>query len=810
MGKKLGKEMFKRTAVDLGLDLVLSSVSSHALSPLGSLAVKSAIPVFDKDAYILRQKQVSAVIYSITKATSENSVKVESFPDISDALDYILNRPTSSLEGEQIFNIGLFIRSAHLLKNLLGLSTQLGCPDKDSGVQDIIPEIPENLLYLEQEIFRILESPGVVKENYPTVKALRDRAEGKRLERSRLASDLMHLNSSIMQSDTAVLRDNRILLPVKNESKSMIDGYVQSSSQSGGTVFMEPFKLVDMNNAVIMAQEEIQLEIARLIGKLSDMVRECESDIRILCSQVKEADFLYAFASWAKNNDCCRTLVGDPSVAGDYSCNLIRARHPLLGSKCVPIDLTIPSGIKAVVLTGPNAGGKTVTMKTVGLFSLLNQICGYIPASDGSSLALFDRVFTDIGDDQSIENHLSTFSGHMKSIGFILRTMTKDSLVILDELGSGTDPQEGAALARSVLEFCTKKAALTLTTSHHGVLKQYAYGSDIVQNASMEFDEKTLEPTFRVIEGLPGESHAIDTAKRMRLPKSVTYSAQRYMGQEAMKISSIIRNLETLRREAESHKAELERRLRDISNQENHIEKEKRRLQAYENRLKKERLNEFDDYLRQSRKEMENMVAELRQGEITREKTLKMKSLFSDLQNREQNLRSQIEADEQSLDEKQLQEDNALSDSVELKVGMDVLCGPSKREGTVVKDLGMGRWQVAIGPMKFTFKETELTVPRRTNAVKSYSFDQGSRSPSPKLSLDLRGYRLLEALDAIDSQIEACCIHGLKNFSIIHGYGDGILSTGIHKHLGQSALVDTYKFALPDDGGQGKTYVTLK
>ncbi|MBR2282176.1 MAG: endonuclease MutS2, partial [Spirochaetales bacterium] len=181
--------------------------------------------------------------------------------------------------------------------------------------------------------------------------------------------------------------------------------------------------------------------------------------------------------------------------------------------------------------------------------------------------------------------------------------------MILDELGSGTDPQEGAALARSILEFCTRKAALTLTTSHHGVLKQYAYGSDMVQNASMEFDEKTLEPTFRVIEGLPGESHAIDTARRMRLPKAVTISAQKYMGQEAMKISSIIRNLETLRREAEAHKAELERRLRGVENEENHIAKERRRLQAYENRLKKERLNEFDDFIRSSRRDMENMVA---------------------------------------------------------------------------------------------------------------------------------------------------------------------------------------------------------
>ena len=802
--------MFKRTAIDLGLDLVLGTVSGHALSSIGSDSVKNANPIFDRDAYLLRQKQVAAVMYAIAKASSENGMRVESFPDISGALEFMVARPTASLEGEQIFNIGLFIRSARLLRSLLSLSTQLGCPDSDSGVQDLIAEIPENLLYLEQEIFRILDSPGVVKENYPTVKALRDKADGKRRDRSRLASELMRQNANIMQSDAAVMRDGRILLPVRNESKSMLDGYVQSASQSGGTVFMEPFRLVDMNNAVIMAQEEIQLEIARLIGQLSDMVKECENGIRILCSQVKEADFLYAFASWAKNNGCCRTQIGEPLVEGDYSCNLIHARHPLLGAKCVPIDLAVPSGIKAVVLTGPNAGGKTVTMKTVGLFSLLNQICGFIPASDGSSLALFDRVFTDIGDDQSIENHLSTFSGHMKSIGFILRTVTKDSLVILDELGSGTDPQEGAALARSILEFCTKKASLTLTTSHHGVLKQYAYGSAIVQNASMEFDEKTLEPTFKVIEGLPGESHAIDTAKRMRLPKSVTISAQKYMGQEAMKISSIIRNLEVLRREAESNKAELERRLRDISNQENHLEKEKRRLQAYENRLKKQRLNEFDDYLRQSRKEMENMVAELREGEITREKTLKMKGLFNDLQQKEDQMRSELELEAENLDAKQLEEDNSLSDSVELKVGMDVLCGPSKREGTVVKSMGKGKWQVAIGTMKFTFKETDLTVPRRTSTVRSYSFEQGSRSPSPKLNLDLRGYRLLEALDAIDSQIEACCVHGLKSFSIIHGYGDGILSTGIHRHLGQNTLVESFRFALPDDGGQGKTYVTLK
>ena len=802
--------MFKRTAVDLGLDIVLDTISKYALSPMGANAVRTANPVLEEEAYILRQKQVSAVIYALSAANKEHGLRVESFPELSDTFDFISSNPTSSLEGEQVFNVGLYIRSARLLKALLKLSFNLECPDRDGGVDSVIAEIPEKLLYLEQEIFRIMDSPGVVKENYPTVKALRDKADVKRYERSRFASELMRSNSNIMQSDAAVLRNGRLVLPVRTESKSMIEGYVQSSSGSGVTVFMEPFRLVDLNNAVVMAQEEIQIEIARLTGTLSDMVRAAELELRVLTSQVARADFLYAFALWAKENDCCRTIIGRPDINGDYCCNLIHARHPLLGDKCVPIDLYVPSGIRAVVLTGPNAGGKTVTMKTVGLFSLLNQICGYVPASDGSSLALFDRVFTDIGDEQSIEENLSTFSGHMKSIGFILRTMTLKSLVILDELGSGTDPQEGAALARSILEFCTKKAALTLTTSHHGVLKQYAYGTDTVQNVSMEFDEKTLEPTFKVIEGLPGESHAIDTARRMRLPKTVTMNAQKYMGQEAMKISSIIRNLETLRREAEQDKVLLERRLRGIENEENHIEKEKRRLQAYEYRLKKGSLNEFDSFMKNSRRDLENLVAEMRSGEITHEKTRKMKSFFNEILEKEEELRREIAEGEERLNELLPEDDNSDEDAVELKVGMDVLCGPSGREGTVIRDEGKGRWQVSIGPMKFTFSETELRIPRRSKKVSSYSFDQNSRAPVPKLTIDLRGYRLLEALEAIDSQIEACCIHGLKNFSIIHGYGDGILSAGIHKHLDGNALVEAFKFAVPEDGGQGKTYVSLK
>ncbi len=786
--------MFRRTASDLGLDEVLETVASNALSVQGSNAVKRAIPLYEKELYINRQEKVTSVINAQIKAQTAQ-LQVETFPDITAAFDFILQNPTGALVGTVIYDVGQYIRSAILLEKLFRLE----------NITDIVEEPDEELCYLSQKIFKILESNGEVKENYPSVRALREKAEAKRIERTKVAAQLLKENNSMMNGDNAVLRDGRLVLPVRNDMHAKIDGYVQGCSQSGVTVFMEPFRLVDMNNEVNMALQEIEIEIARLLNSLTSMIRTSERKLRILVSQITEADFLYAFAKWAHNNNCCKVLLND-----DFSCNLIKARHPLLKEKCVPIDLSIENSLKAVVLTGPNAGGKTVTMKTVGLFSLLNQICGYIPASDGSSLALFDRVFTDIGDDQSIENQLSTFSGHMKSISFVLRSVTENSLVILDELGSGTDPQEGAALARSILEYCTKRARLTLTTSHHGVLKQYAYSSQDVLNASMEFDEKTLEPTFKVINGLPGESHAIDTAIRMHLPKSVTSNARKYMGKEAVKISSIIRGLEQKRKEADDNAEEIRIRLDEVKKQQNRLSEKERKLASYENKLRKEQLRDFDEFVKESRRELEGLVKELREGEITKEKTKKVKEEILKLEKLKSAKEEEIREREKELDLQDYEELLQSAENVQLKAGMDVLCGQYKREGTVIKEAGRGKWIVAIGPMKFTFKETELSVPRRTMEKKLYAFESGSKIPQPKLNLDLRGMRLLEALEAIDDEIEACCMHGIRNFSIVHGYGDGILSTGIHKHLRMNGLVEDYHFAHPDDGGQGKTYVNLK
>ena len=784
--------MLRRSSLDLELDKVLNIISMRSLSTMGRRAVLGAEPVTDLNAYEQRRELVGMTIESIIAAAGKE-VRATSFPDIDVLFDILTADHSARLEGELIYSVAEFIESADILSKVFSSLQK-------EELQSVLGSVEDSLMLLRQEIFKILESPGKVRQNYPTVKALREKADQKRLERSRFAGRYMRTNQDIMNSDSPVMRDGRIVLPVGIESRSRVQGYVQGASQTGSTLYMEPFELIDMNNAVNLANQEIELEIARLLAMLSAMVRENEEALRLLCSKIAQADFLYSFASWAIEYKCCRINL-DP----EYTCNLINARHPLLRDRCVPIDMKIESRTKALVLTGPNAGGKTVTMKTVGLFSLLNQICGYVPASDGSSIALFDRVFTDIGDDQSIENSLSTFSGHLKNIGSVLRNITPGSLVIFDELGSGTDPQEGAALARSILEFCTKKALLTLATSHHGVLKQYAYSSDTVVNASMEFDEKTMEPTFRVINGLPGESHAIDTAFRMHLPKSVVFNARRYMGKEAVKISSIIRSLEQKELEARRKMEEIESIEAASREKQRELDSYEKKLKELETRLKKDELSEFDDFIRSSRRELEGLVKELREGEITREKNLKVKAHIMELE-RQRGVREQdIELTEQEL------EDYEEPSFVEFEPGMDVLCGPNKREGVIVRKEKDGRFQVAIGQMRFTFRESEL-APAKKKTVKTQAVYDSSaiKSVMPRSSLDVRGMRLEESLEAIDNQIEACCVHGLAGFSIIHGYGNGILSTGIHNHLKTNGAVEDYFFAHPDDGGQGKTYVRLR
>lgn len=780
--------MNKKSIEELGFRSVLQHIQSCALSYEGVQNLETLDFLSDRTQLQARQDMVRSFVTLLCRPDLEPPL---SFGDIQEAM-VILENPRLSLEGQHIITIANYIESAKALLNFT--REQLEDHQMLSPIMDLMGEaIDPVLIKLAQDIGAVLDASGQVKETHPAIRSLRKQVEQAKGERSKFCGDFIKTNNDVVQSDQSAYRDGRLVIPVRNDRRTEVQGFISSASSSGSTVFMEPYRLVEMNNAVVMAENQILIEIAKILAQLNDQVVRCRKELSLLRLLVGKTDGMYACARYALQTHAHSSL-----LFNDH-CNLIDARHPLLGQKAVPITVCLKDKVKAVVISGPNAGGKTVTIKTVGLLALLNQFCGYIPAKEGSSLPLFDEVFTDIGDDQSIEEALSTFSGHMKQVGHILRSMTENSLVIMDELGSGTDPVEGSAIARATLEYCLKKAKLSLVTSHHGVLKQFAYAKESVINASMEFDEETHLPTFRVINGIPGDSHALDTARLMNLPSEVLEKAQQYLGSEAVQIGEIIKDLEKRRREADAAEIQIKNRYHELQMQVKQVQLKELKLKQETLLLKEEQSTELSRFMREKRKELENLVSELRSGEITREKTKKVKTFVSSITEKQHMTEAELEEELQDF------EVQPRDESIEFVPDMDVLCGLSKREGRIIRKASKGKWIVAIGNMKFTLPESDLSLPKQRQ--KSVKVLYQSSAPPPKIVLDVRGMTLEEALASLDSQIESALVHGMSTFSIIHGYGDGILSKGIGEYLKSHQRVADYRFALPEDGGMGKTYV---
>ncbi|MDY0288426.1 MAG: Smr/MutS family protein [Sphaerochaeta sp.] len=782
--------MNKKSIEDLGFLSVLEKIQGCTLSSEGIQRLSTLGFLTDKGSLTERQEKVASFYRLIGHP---NGGIPRSFAELGDALP-ILDNPLLVLDGQALMAIAHYIGSAELFLEYCNQSLDNSGP-LPSIHGSLGLAIEPSLIALKASIYSILDESGEVKESHPAIRALKKQVDQAKGERTRFCNDFMRSKQDAMQSDQSAYRDGRVVIPVRNDRRSEVEGFISSASSSGATVFMEPYRLVEMNNSVVMAENQILVEIAKLLAQLDGQARQCKAELLALLSMVGSADALFAAARYSFDTHATRV-----NLQGDHF-SMLGARHPLLGRKAVPVTVELSPKVQAVVISGPNAGGKTVTIKTVGLMALLNQFCGFIPAMDGSALPLFDNIYTDIGDEQSIEEELSTFSGHMKQIGHILRSMTGSSLVIMDELGSGTDPVEGAALARATMEYCLRKAKLTLVTSHHGVLKQFAYAKENVINASMEFDERTHLPTFRVINGIPGDSHALDTAKAMRLPPEVLDKAKHYLGSEAVEIGEIIKGLERRRREAEVHEQNLKDRHRAMQQQEKQIQLKELKLKQETLLLKQEQSSDLYRFMRQKSSELEKLVADLRTGEITREKTLKVKGFVASLQEKHSQTEEQLEQQSQELLEQT--EDRA---PMEFKPNMDVLCGKARREGRIIRSSSKGKWVVAIGTMKFTLAESELFPPRKQEQKKVH-VQYHSSTPAPKMVIDVRGLTLEEALSALDAQVESALVHGFSSFSVIHGYGDGILSRGIGEYLKQSQHVADFRFALPEDGGMGKTYV---
>jgi DNA mismatch repair protein MutS2 len=744
-----------------------------------------AQPISDQVEEVERRKELAAAFRRVLE--SGKPFPALDFPDIGPLLPRI-HKEGALFEPAELAALGRFLVSALRLKRHIAAGGE-------EGLAAIAADIAD-LRELSRAIFSRIDRDGAVRENHiPSLRAIRERIRALQKEAERLAQGyLSHQDyRGFWQSDLAGQKNGRLVLPLRSNFKGRIQGIVHDVSATGSTLFLEPLDIVEKNNQVATEEGNYRRELTRLLRELGAAVTARGGQVAALSAAVAELDAWYTRAGYALAHRCTRALALREGL------NLVEARHPLLGKAAVPISLALEGGTRVLVVTGPNTGGKTVTLKTVGLLALMNQFGMEIPAAEGSALAVFDAVLADIGDEQSIEQSLSTFSAHVINAARILRGSGRRSLVLFDELGAGTDPEEGVAIAMSLLDHFIQKGCLCLATTHHGILKNYGYTRAGVANASVEFDLASLQPTFRILMGVPGESHALEIARRNGIPEALIQQASVYLKQERGETAELVNRLARRQRELAAAEREQEERERQLAERTRQTELLNLRLRQRERELAEQGLAELKRFLQDSRREYEQLLHRLRQeGESAgRRQTLDyLRGLESLAKEQEAELQAEAQAP---------------GPAEELREGMEVLVRSTGKVGRILRRGKGSTWIVAAGSLRAAFSPAELAAaPRQAEqglAAPAVSEELADREFSHQL--DLRGLRLEEALRRLERQLDHAVVRGLPEFSVIHGLGEGILQRGIHRYLRESRLVKDYYFASPEEGGFGKTVVRI-
>jgi DNA mismatch repair protein MutS2 len=766
---------------------IRDDVAGYCLSEEGARSVRSSLPNGDQNA-VTESKARSSAVRELFRDV--RSTPAGSFAPVDES-SRIVGKQGACLSVEELWALGMWADAFGSLVRWMSGARHAALAAELSMAPDLAP--------VAQAAFRIVGPDGEVKD-LPELREIRSRIRRLNMDIEKTTSSFFQdeTTRAMLQSDVPTQRDGRTVLAVKAGSKARLKGIVHEVSATGQTVYIEPEALVQKNNELVEEEARYLRELQRVLRETTARLFSYSDSIqaaRVLCASF---DGLYARARYSHMND---GVYAEESSSG---IELVRARHPILGSKAVPIDLRMPSGARTLIVTGPNTGGKTVSLKTAGLFALMNQFGLAIPASYGSALPVFDGVWADIGDEQSMDQSLSTFSGHMKAISAIVEGATGRSLVLLDELGSGTDPEEGCAIAMALLDLFIDRGALTLVTTHHGILKNFGYTKEGVLNASVDFDKDTLSPTYRILMGIPGESRALDIARKNGVADEVVDGAGKYLREERTDISALIRGLSDKHRELDSLRDEEKRRLRDAMEEQRKADLKELQLKQRESELRTQGVYELKTLLAESRKTLENLVREVREGELTKAKTLEVKEFLAELEVR-------VEAADRNA---RLQQRDLKAGSRPLAAiteGTAVLVLPARRRGRVLRAVKGGKWLVETDALRLTVDEADLesTVELEQKAPTVSIESSSSRSNRAVIELDLRGFRLLEAITALERQLDAATMEGLTGFSIIHGTGEGVLQQGVKETLARYPGIKDFHYARPEEGGHGKTIVVL-
>ncbi len=601
-------------------------------------------------------------------------------------------------------------------------------------------------------------------------------------------------------SDTIItIRNDRYVLPVKAEYKSVFGGTVHDQSSTGQTLFMEPQAVVNLNNKLREYQIQEKREVERILWELSQKLMPYTNSLHQNHYVLARLDVVNAKALYAHE-----LRATEPIIDANNYVALWQAWHPLLErEKAVANDIILGEEYQAIVITGPNTGGKTILLKTVGVIQLMAQMGLYIPAGENSRVGVFTEIFADIGDEQSIEQNLSTFSSHMSNIVSILKQINDKSLLLIDEIGSGTDPQEGSSLAIAILDYIASKQSFVIASTHYPELKAYGYDRPKTINASMEFDGDTLQPTYQLLLGVPGRSNAFDISKRLGLPSIIIDQARGLLSEEDQDLNAMISDLEQKRRRAQRDADKMRHQLELSSQLLADLQRETEQFQANKARLLEEAKERANTLIEQSQDDADKILSEIRelqlrskQSTVKEHEMIEKKTALKDLKH------------EQALKKnKVLRKEKAKK---ALQVGQSVEVLSFGQRGTLVEKVNDKEWVVQMGIIKMKIDVEDLSPIAEAQEAKQQVIVKSARASHVSSELDLRGKRYEEAMKDLELYLDAAILANYPRVTIIHGRGTGAIQQGVHKVLRSHRSVSSFEFAPMNTGGNGATIVTFK
>ncbi|MGO2325695.1 MAG: endonuclease MutS2 [Leuconostoc mesenteroides] len=800
--------MNQKVLQTLEYDKIKSQLSDFLSTPIGRQEADALQPI--TDVHIINywlQETADAVMIDRLKG----GIPLAKLADITPHLKRL--NIQASLSATELAEIGNVLRNTSAISNFF---IQM----KDESIGESLEVLIEQAEQLEtlpevtKSIQTAIDSTGRINDEASyELKSVRGKIVGhENAIKNRMQEFTKGKTAQYLSDPIVTIRSDRYVLPVKAEYRSQFCGVVHDQSQTGLTLYIEPQAVVELSNKLselrVKENAEEQRVLQELSAELEPHINEIQQNVQIL----GHFDFVNAKARLAARLDAMQ-----PTVSVENHISLRQAWHPLLDKKiAVANDISLGDSYKTIIITGPNTGGKTITIKTLGLLQLMAQSGLFITTRQPSTVGIFDEVFADIGDEQSIEQNLSTFSSHMANIVSMLDHIDNKTLVIFDELGAGTDPAEGAALAIAILDKVASLGAYTIATTHYPELKLYGYNRPETKNASMVFDVETLQPTYQFLMGVPGQSNALAIAKRLGFGKDVIGAAMALTDESDQDLNNMIADLVAQRDEVKKNNEELRSQLKATEEKSEALSEEQSKLEKERAHVILDAKNEANHIVAATKKQAEQLISEIRKerlragqrGELTEQELQARKGKLDQLRQNDSLEKNKI-----------LQKAKKVK---ELAPGDEITVRSYSQQGTLVKKHKNGQWEVEMGILKMLVDEddivkTEATVKAQKGKAKKKqqkiirkTTSSGSTRASVKSSLDLRGVRYEAALTELDRYLDTAVLANISPVEIIHGKGTGALRQGVTEFLRSDRRVKSYHFASANAGGDGATIVELK